>query len=123
MTMACCPLTEADETAQVYNRSTPVAAKAHRCEECDETIAKGQRYELAKMLSDRSWSTWRTCMSCSEIGDHFTCGSRIVGQLWADLEENFFPDMKAGGPCMEGLSPANKARLFERRMAWLEGGR
>lgn len=37
----------------------------------------------------------------------------------SDLEENFFPDMKAGGPCMEGLSPAAKARLFDRRMKWL----
>jgi len=25
-----------------------------------------------------------------------------------------------GGDCMEGLSPAAKGRLFERRMAWLE---
>ena len=34
--------------------------------------------------------------------------------------QNGIPGMKAGGPCMKGLSPEAKARLFERRMKWLE---
>lgn len=121
--MVCCPLSEADETASFYSYSTPVARKEHRCEECHETIRPGTKYELYKQLFDGSWSTTKTCLSCVEIGDHFTCGSRILGQLWEDLAENFFPDMKAGGPCMEGLSPEAKARLFERRLKWLEDSR
>lgn len=121
--MVCCPLSSADETAQVYNATTPIARKAHRCEECDETISPGSKYELIKMLFDGSWSTSRICMSCSEIGDHFNCGGRVLGMLWEELEENFFPDMKAGGPCMKGLSPEAKARLFERRLKWMEDSR
>ena len=117
--MICCPLSEADEIATVYTTTYPVARKEYRCEECRETIPKGAKYELYKMLFDRSWSTTRTCMSCAEIRDHFRCGSCVIGDLWNGLEENFFPDMKAGGPCMDGLSPANKDRLFTRRMAWL----
>lgn len=118
--MMCCPLSEADDAPSVYNTTHPRAAKDHTCEECRETIPKGAKYELYKSLFDGSWSTTRTCLSCSEIRDHFRCGgSYCIGQLWEELEQNFFPDMKAGGPCLEGLSPANKARLFELRLKWL----
>lgn len=79
----------------------------------------GSRYERVTGCWDGSFGTFVTCLSCSEIRDHFSCEGWLFGRVWNDLEENFFPDMKAGGPCMEGLSPANKARLFERRMAWL----
>ena len=117
--MMCCPLSEADDTPTVYNTTHPRAAKEHRCEECGESIPKGAKYELYKSLFDSSWQTTRTCMSCAEIRDHFACGPYIIGQLWEDLEENFFPDMTAGGPCLDGLSPAAKGRMFERRVQWL----
>ena len=117
--MNCCPLSEADETCTLYNEATRKAKKSHKCEECQEEIKPGDLYSYSTMLFDGSWTTTKMCLSCKEIGDHFTCGSRIVGQLWEELEEYFFPDMKAGGPCMEGLSPANKARLFDSRLVWL----
>ncbi len=121
MSVACCPLEGGgDEPAKVFQSSVRRAAKEHSCDECNETIKRGDRYEHARGLwSDDWWSTNRTCLSCVEIRDHFACNGWIYGQLWSDIEENFFPDMKAGGPCMEGLSPAAKARLFERRLAWL----
>ena len=69
----------------------------------------------------RVW-TAITCELCVEIRDHFACNGWIFGQLWEDLENNFFPEMVAGGPCMEGLSPTAKAALFEERTRWLLGG-
>jgi len=117
--MNCCPLQESDEYAEVYDVSHPTAAKVHRCSECKEPIPVGAKHELVDMLFDGDWSHWRTCMSCAEIRKHFACGGAVIGELWWDLAENFFPEMKAGGPCMEGLSPENKARLFTYRMAWL----
>jgi hypothetical protein len=123
--MICCPLESGDgESAAVYTHTYPVARKPHRCSECDDGIPRGARHELYKLLFDGSWSTDRTCMSCVEIRDHFRCsGGAIIGQLWSDLADNFFPDMRAGGPCMEGLSPEAKARLFERRLQWMEDSR
>lgn len=118
--IVCCPLESGDgESPELFSSSTVTAAKDHRCTECRETIAKGARHEVVRGMWDGSWSTFRTCLSCVEIRDHFACEGYIYGQLWSDLEENFFPDMKAGGPCMEGLSPEAKARLFDRRMKWL----
>lgn len=117
--MMCCPLSEADETADVYNETTRVARKEHKCCECREAIAPGVKYRHATMLFDGEWSGWRTCLMCIEIADHFSCGARVVGTLWEDLEENFYPDMKCGGVCMDGLSPEAKRRLIDARMEWL----
>jgi hypothetical protein len=43
----------------------------------------------------------------------------LFGEVWNQLEENFFPDMKAGGPCMTGLSPEAKRFMIDRRQEWL----
>jgi hypothetical protein len=119
--MICCPLESGDgESAQCHSTSTVKAAKDHRCCECRETITKGTKHEVVKGMWDHSWSTYRTCLSCVEIRNHFACNGWIYGQVWSDIEENMFPDMKAGGPCMEGLSPEAKGRLFELRLKWLE---
>ena len=117
---ACCPLQDCDgDRATVYNTTERKARKEHTCYECRGKIAKGTRYEYVSMLFDGSWDDFKLCSLCREIGDHFSCGNgRILGELWSDLEENFFPDMKAGGPCMEGLSPEAKQFLIDRRMAW-----
>ena len=119
--MMCCPLSVGDgEPYRLENKSMRRAAKEHQCEECTETIAPGTRYEHVKALGDDRWWTHKTCLSCVEIRAHFACGRGwIYGRLREDLEESLFPNMKAGGPCMEGLSPAAKGRLFTRRMAWL----
>lgn len=106
------------DRAELSVMTTPVARKAHVCTECHEVIPAKSKYERTEGLWDGEWSTFKTCLSCVEIRDHFSCGGWVYGLLWSDIEENFFPDMKAGGPCMEGLSPAAKGRLFERCTAW-----
>lgn len=114
----CCPLQECDEYAKVYKRARRRGRKDHECYECDEVIKRGEPHDSISTLFDGQWSSWRECLLCAEIGDHFACGGRAAGTLWSDLEDNFFPDMRMGGPCMEGLSPAAKTKLVERRMAW-----
>ena len=116
----CCPLQECDESATIFDREQRRARKDYECCECGaDGIKRGELHEYISMLFDGAWSSWRSCLLCSEIGDHFSCGSgRVACTLWDDLEENFFPDMRMGGPCMEGLSPAAKMKLVERRMAW-----
>lgn len=118
--MMCCPLTGSDgEGPKVHETAVRRARKEHGCTECGETIAIGVRYEDTTGLWDGQWSGYRTCLTCVEIRDHFACEGWIYGQLWSDLQENFFPDMKMGGPCMAGLSPAAKASLVDARMEWL----
>ncbi len=118
--MVCCPLSGCDGYATAGEVTTRKARKEHLCHECHDPIVRGSRYEHASTLYDGSWSTFKTCLTCVEIRDHFDCGEGYVyGQLWSDIEENFFPDMAAGGVCIEGLSPAAKARMFELRLEWM----
>lgn len=118
----CCPLSSSSdfEGPACTTTSTPTARKDHECCECGEVIPCGAQYEKVTGVWDGHGDTFKTCLSCVEIRDHFNCEGFLFGHLWTDLAENFFPDMKAGGPCMQGLSPEAKARLFERRLAWLE---
>ena len=117
--VACCPLSEPDDYCTVWNEDTRRARKEHVCVECREPIRKGELHKYVSSLFDGHWSTHRTCLLCDEIGDHFSCGrGRITETLWEDLRDNFFPDMAAGGPCMQGLSPAAKAKLIDARMEW-----
>lgn len=120
MSVVCCPLSSGDgETAECSSTQRRRARKAHVCCECSQPIAVGEVYEYVSGIWDGSPSSYKTCLSCVEIRDHFSCEGWIFGQLWDDLEENFLPDMRAGGPCMEGLSAAAKHRLFAARLEWL----
>lgn len=120
MSVQCCPL-EGGGGGGPSCSSTVIrkARKPHWCCECAEDIKPGDRYEFTSGVWDGFPDSQKTCLSCVEIRDHFACHGWIFGQVWSDIEENFFPDMKAGGPCMEGLSPAAKGRLFDRRLAWM----
>lgn len=122
MSVQCCPLTSSGDFEGPSCSSTTLrtARKDHICCECDLGIKKGDKYEYTSGVWDGYPDSFKTCLSCKEIRDHFSCDGWMYGHLWSDLEENFFPSMKAGGPCMEGLSPEAKARLFEERMKWFE---
>jgi len=122
MSITCCPLIGSCEAGpSCYSHETPTAKRPHRCYECGETIRPGTKYERFSGIWDGKPGRYKTCLSCVEIRDHFSCGEGFIfGALWEQMEDNFFPDMKAGGPCMEGLSPVAKGRLFELRLAWLE---
>lgn len=118
MAATCCPLSGCDEYATFYDTDIRTARKEHKCFECGEAIPARAKYEHISMLFDGSWDSFKLCLSCMEIGDHFNCDGRTLGTLWEDLADNFFPDMKAGGQCMDGLSPEAKARLIDKRMEW-----
>lgn len=121
MSAQCCPLVGGDEydSPSCWTSTTPKARKEHVCCECNELIHPGDRYQHVTGIWDGAPSRYKTCLSCAEIRDHFACDGFLYERLWADIEENFFPEMRAGGPCMKGLSPAARGRLFERRLAWL----
>lgn len=120
--MVCCPLSGAGDGDMMQCQTDVIrkARKQHECYECGDAIPIGAKYEYSSGVWDGRPRSFKTCLSCVEIRNHFSCEGWIYGQLWSDLEENFFPDMKAGGPCMAGLSPEAKGRLFELRLKWLE---
>jgi len=120
--MVCCPLSNdgGDCGVDFFESKIVKAAKPHKCCECGDEIPVGTKHEYAKGRWEGDWSTFRSCLSCVEIRDHFACGNGWLYEcVWEDIEQNFFPDMKAGGKCMDGLSPAAKERLFTLRLEWM----
>lgn len=123
----CCPLTSGDDEDGAYQNYTSEIRRdtvTNRCEECGGQIEPGDDFELSGGYStyDGLRHTHTTCLLCVEIRDHFACDGFIFGMLWEDLETNFFPDMRMGGPCMAGLSPAAKSELVAARLEWLFDG-
>lgn len=118
----CCPLDRGDgEPAAFHVVTTPKARKEHECCECRDVIPVGAVHENVRAKWDFEVRTLRTCLLCVEIRTHFACGHGWTYEfLWEQLADNFFPNMRAGGPCMKGLSAAAKARLFERCLKWKE---
>lgn len=119
MSTQCCPLTEPDGYCEFSCVTRPVARKAHECYECHRDIQPGERYHRLSGKSDGDFYSESTCAVCDEIREHFACGDGyLMGALWEDLAENFIPEMKAGGPCLEGLSAAAKERMFAEWRRW-----
>ncbi len=119
--MICCPLQGNDdgEGPSCFSECERVARKEHTCSECDEAITKGTRYHYESGIWEGVPGSYKTCLPCVEIRRHFACEQGwLYGCLWSDLRDNFFPDMRMGGPCMAGLSPAAKTKLVDARMAW-----
>ena len=56
------------EMATLYNESTPVARKSHRCCECSSEILPGEKYERITGLWD-DFMTFKTCLFCSGVRD------------------------------------------------------
>lgn len=123
--MMCCPLDGGDRDAgpECFAEATRTARKEHACCECGKPIAKGTQYHYESGVWEGRPGAFKTCLPCVDIRVHFSCGKGWVYQeLWSQLADNFFPDMKAGGKCMEGLSPRGKAKLFEMYLEWYEQG-
>jgi len=62
------------------------ARKAHKCCECREEIKPGEQYEHAKGVYDGSWSSWKTCITCTRIRRDY-CPN---GWLYEGLEETIY---------------------------------
>jgi hypothetical protein len=92
-----CAVDDADYVT-LWNVTRPVAAKEHRCYDCDRTIAVGERYHRGKSLFEGRWSSYAVCAHCEaaagwlgrmcngwlyggigeELGDHWAEGYRNV---------------------------------------------
>ncbi len=117
----CCPLSydENESSAEFFDQKVVKAKKPHKCYECGEDIKVGDKYERTSGKWEGTMSVFCTCLLCKEIRDHFACDKGYMfGELWQDLHDNFFPEMKAGGPCLDGLSPAAKQSIIDARMEW-----
>ena len=100
-----------------YLERVVVARKPHTCVECRRVIAPGHRYERITGLWDGKWDTFRMCLACSEISHLLSCGGRVFGILWDEVESAMFDDI--GSACFDKLETAHaKAFLRAKWQEW-----
>jgi hypothetical protein len=107
---------EGDEAA-VYRERMVTARKPHACYECKFTIQPGQTYEYVTGMWDGTWSAYRFCAVCSEIGKALACDGRNFGNLWDEIHEHVLPELSQG--CLDKLTTvAAKQRLTDEWREW-----
>jgi hypothetical protein len=93
------------------------ASKAHKCCECEQAIAKGQRYERCSGKSDGEFFSESSCLRCTEIRRAFVCGAATLGFLWESMEWDMFPLWRERGPfeCLAKLTTVEARDLCRAR--------
>lgn len=105
------------DAPSVFHESIVTARKAHKCNECNEPIVPGQKYERVSGKWD-DWQVYRFCLPCSEAQREFSEGARIFGVLWDEMRENW-----AGGAhlqaCLNRLTTvAAKTHMRQQWLKW-----
>ena len=90
--MNCCPLYSSDDGGPSFTvKTVRRAAKPHRCCECRENIPPGARYEHYTGKWGGEIDTFKTCLSCVEIRDHFSAQCSIDPEELYAYRENETP--------------------------------
>jgi len=87
MIISCDCSIEVDVLPDVYHEEMRKARKEHTCCECDRTIEPGESYHHVTGKWEDEWSTFKTCLGCSRIRDHFCRFGAEFGNLPAQIEE------------------------------------
>jgi hypothetical protein len=82
------------EVAVIYDETERRAAKSHVCDDCGRTIDKGERYHLARGLTDGYWWGAKCCAHCYAAGWWLKeiCG----GWLWQGIGEELAQHWEEG---------------------------
>lgn len=111
--------------AEVFNSKNVRARKEYSCSECERPIPKGETHQVATMLCDGAWETFRTCLVCAEIRKAFCCeGEFFGGMFWEEMQDYGFPSIAKSGDCLKRLSSPEAKRYFAQRYReWQEAQR
>lgn len=74
-----------------YDKTTPRARKAHRCDECGAAIQLGEKYESVKGKWDGDFLFFKTCSRCTALREHVAahvpCACLSHGALLDDVRD------------------------------------
>jgi hypothetical protein len=87
MTRDCDCSVDVDCYPSCYREQQRTARKSHECCECHEPIVAGQKYEYASGVWDGSPGSYRTCLPCARIRDHYCAHGFILGSLRTQLQD------------------------------------
>jgi len=109
-TVAC----DVDEWCTVLEEKQPTARKPHKCRECKETIATGEKYNLEVTLFDGKITRYKTCLDCMSIRNEFFKEGFFYGETRWMLENHIkdcFGDISE--TTIKGLTPGAREVVCE----------
>lgn len=114
----CCVIAGDGDGPSLSSSADVVARKSHRCYECGEDIERGARYRKESGLWDGRFDEFKICLPCIAVRDRLACNGWVYGNIWSEIIEHLFPTLTAGGPCIEGMRPEGKRKLFDEFFHW-----
>lgn len=87
MLISCDCSIDVDSFPDICNESIKTARKQHVCCECSRAIKPKEKYHIVTGLWEHEWSTFKTCLGCSRIRNHFCKYGFIFGNLAEQIEE------------------------------------
>lgn len=92
------------DTPEFFNESRPLAAKAHRCDECGRVIKPGERYERVTGKWDGDVITNKTCVYCLMMRDILQSKLQCFCWLYEDLREQIYITLQEESCRFPGLA-------------------
>jgi hypothetical protein len=107
-----------------YQVQVVYARKPHQCCECHREIEPKEEYENVTGKWDGRLNRYKTCLDCLSVRHAFFCSGYLHEDMW-EAVDNHLSD--TGGiiesSCLEGMTPAGRARVVERiDELWEEDG-
>ncbi len=99
-----------------YDEKLVTARKPHKCCDCGKVMDKGIKHWSCRGKWDGVFSSFRQCVICREVAVKYGCDGFVFGQVWEQMRENLFPQMRIG--CLDGLSAAAKQAVMDEWRAW-----
>lgn len=81
MSISCDCSSDYGDKPEFYSETFPVAKKEYTCCECGETIKHGQVYNRFTGKWDGKVTTYKTCMPCYNIREHYCPNGYVFGDL------------------------------------------
>lgn len=80
------------EPCEVYEQTSRRARIEHHCAECARLISPGEQYEVATMLYEGRWDTYKTCRHCIAVREWLVivCNGFCHHGVQDDLLEHAF---------------------------------
>ena len=69
------------EEPELYDERFPIAKKKHMCCECGGNIKPGQKYHRATGKWDGDFRSFKTCLPCNSIREHYCPHGYVLGGL------------------------------------------
>jgi hypothetical protein len=114
-----CLCGNSDVSIDFFFASVRKCRKPAKCAECGSPIVPGEFYQRAGGKCEGEMWTMKLCLLCEEVGHVFSCdGPRMYGNLWEDMRECVFPELKLSSKCFAKLSPAAKQFVLDKWKKW-----